>query len=94
MAAITAADIATLKGSLQTVDPPSGGHGPAGALRISQMMVLVAIPDATSDATADVFFIKDPTPGDDANTVATEPGNAKNGWKAFSYADAVLAYGT
>jgi len=94
MAAITPAEIATLRGSLQTIDEPTSGHGPVGALRIAPITVIVAIPDATSDATADVLFIKDPTPGDEPNTVSGEPANAKNGWKAYSYADAVLAYGT
>jgi hypothetical protein len=71
----------------------------SNGLRLS---VIVAKPDATSDATAGVFLVKDPDPGDAPNTVATQQGNAKGGnagnvdglaWKAYSFADVATAYG-
>lgn len=78
MAAITAADIETRRRALMTD---------------TRCSVIVALPGATSDATAGVFLVKDPDPATDANTVADEAGNAKNGYKAFSYADVGTAYG-
>jgi hypothetical protein len=65
----------------------------------SRVSVIVAIPTATSDATAGVLLIKDPDPGDDPVTTADAAGNAKGGhsggfsWKAFSVANAGTAYG-
>ena len=85
MAAITAADIWTKKEALMK-----------SGLRLS---VIVAIPTATSDATAGVFLVKDPDGGTAPNAVADEQGNAKGGnvggysWKAYSFADVATAYG-
>lgn len=86
MAAITYANILAKKEALMR-----------SGLRLA---VIVAIPTATSDATAGVFLVKDPDPGTAPNAVAAEPGNAKGGdgtngmsWKYFSYADVATAYG-
>ena len=85
MAAITYANILAKKEALMR-----------SGLRLS---VIIAIPTATSDATAGVFLVKDPDPGTAPNTVGAEPGNAKGGsgtdgmsWKKFSYADVATAY--
>ena len=64
----------------------------------SRVAVLIALPAATDDATANVFLVKDPDPGDTPVTTATAQGNAKGGnvngysWKGFSYADLGTAY--
>ena len=86
MASITATDIQRRRDALM-----------AAASRCS---VLINKPDATSDATAGVFLVKDPDPGDAPNTTATAPGNAKGGnadasgqsWKSYSYSDLGVAY--
>jgi hypothetical protein len=85
MAAITATDIQTKRDAIMRAN-----------LRVT---VLVAKPEAIDDATAGVFLVKDPDPGDAAVTTATVQGNAKGGnaggysWKAYSYADLATAYG-
>jgi hypothetical protein len=86
MAAITLSELEVLRGQVMT------GHG--------GVSVILAIPTATSDATAGVFLVKDPKGGTAPNTVATEPGNAKGGsgidgmsWKKFSAANLRTAYG-
>jgi len=82
MAAITAAQITTRRDAVMRT--------------ATRATVLVARPDATDDATADVFRVKDPDPGDTGNTVAAEAGNAKGGtghpWKSFSYVNLGTAY--
>ena len=82
MAAISASEIETRRAALMTN---------------TRCSVIVAKPEATDSTTPGVFKIKDPDPGDTANAVATEQGNAKGGsgsdpWKAFSYDDAGVAY--
>lgn len=85
MAAITAAQIWTKRDAIMTAS--------------TRASVIVLKPDATSDATAAVFLIKDCDPGDTAVTTSNAQGNAKGGttggysWKEFSYADAATAYG-
>lgn len=64
----------------------------------SRAAVIVAKPDATDDATAGVFLVKDPDPGDAPNNTATQQGNAKGGagsttWKEHSYVSLGTAYG-
>ncbi len=85
MATIALSDLETLRRKVMT------GH--AG------VSVIIALPTATSDATAGVYWVKDPKPGDTANSTANQPGNAKGGnagelsWKSFSYANLAAAYG-
>ena len=85
MAAITATQIITKRDAVM-----------AAATRAT---VIILKPDATSDATAAVFLVKDCDPGDAAVTTANAQGNAKGGtsggyaWKEFSYADIATAYG-
>ena len=59
----------------------------------TRVTVIVAKPEAIDDATAGVFLVKDPDPGDAPTTGATQPGNAKNWFKSFSYAALGTAYG-
>jgi hypothetical protein len=88
MAAITPTQIQTKRDAVM---------GVAGL----RAVVIINKPDATSDATAGVFLVKDPDPGDAPNTTTTAHGNAKGGdsggssttWKAYSYADIATAYG-
>lgn len=66
----------------------------------SRVAVIILKPEATDDATAYVYLVKDPDPGDAAVTSATAQGNAKGGntgghrysWKEYSYADLGTAY--
>jgi hypothetical protein len=67
----------------------------------SRVAVIILKPEATDDATASVYLVKDPDPGDAPVTTTTAPGNAKGGntggagysWKQFSYAALETAYG-
>lgn len=86
MAAITAAQIQTKRDAVMAAS--------------TRATVIIAKPDATSDATAGVFLVKDPDAGDTAVTTGNAQGNAKGGdsalggpWKAFTYANLATAYG-
>ncbi len=85
MAAVTYADLLDIRRQLM-----SSGR---------RLSVILAVPTATSDATAGVFLVHDPDPADAPNTVATEESNAKGGlagelsWKSYSAANVRTAYG-
>lgn len=79
MAAITFTQIQARRDALMRVD--------------SRVTVIIANPNATDDATVGVYWVKDVDPGDNPVTTVSLPGNAKNAWKAFSYANLGLAYG-
>jgi hypothetical protein len=54
--------------------------------------IIVLNPNATDTTTPGTYLVKDPDPGDAPVLTPTVPGNAKNGWKAYSFIDLATAY--